>query len=171
MKIDRMFFNRFEETVTDDPIIRQHVEQEQWDLVIDYINTEVMDKPNEYFTLDKLRRAAGVDRRLSLREILEKAFGKVDRFKSKDEMLDEEFDKFINDCKPEDVAAIMPMKYFFKAYVTDHHVRDIIETKNYADLNTNPSFSMKDFKAVPQDWRKTIPEYVKNYVPLNQFMI
>ena len=86
MKIDRVFFDKFEDKVKDDPVIKKHVEQEQWDSVIDYINTEVMDNPDEFFTLDKLRKAAGVDRRLSLREILEKAFGKIDHFKSKDEL-------------------------------------------------------------------------------------
>ena len=171
MRIDRMFFEKFEDKVKDDPVVKKHIEQEKWDSVIDYINTEVMDKPEEFFTLDKLRKAAGVDRRLGLQEILEKAFGKIDRFKSKDELIDEEFDKFVNDYKPEEVAAIMPMKYFFKAYITDNHVRDIIETRNYTELNTTPSFTMKDFKAVPQDWRNTIPEYVKDYVPLNQFMV
>ena len=170
MKIDRMFFDKFEDKVKQDSTIKDHVEQDNWDGVIDYINTEIMDKPKEYFTLDKLRKAAGVDRRLGLREILEKAFGRIDRFKSKDELLDEEFDKFINDYKPEEAAAIMPMKYFFKAYITDNHVRDIVETRNYTDLNTSPTFTMKDFKAVPQDWRNTIPEYIKDYVPLNQFM-
>ena len=170
MKIDRMFFDKFENKVKQDPTIKNHVEQDNWDKVIDYVNTEIMDKPKEYFTLDKLRKAAGVDRRLGLREILEKAFGRIDRFKSKNELLDEEFDKFINDYKPEEAAAIMPMKYFFKAYITDNHVRDIVETRNYTDLNTSPTFTMKDFKAVPQDWRNTIPEYIKDYVSLNQFL-
>ena len=64
----------------------------------------------------------------------------------------------------------MPMKYFFKAYITDNIVRNIVETKSYTDLNTSPTFTMQDFKAVPQDWRNTIPEYIKNYVPINQFM-
>ena len=170
MRIDRMFFDKFEDKVKEDQTIKDHVEQEKWDSVIDYINQEIMDKPKEYFTLDKLRKAAGVDRRLGLREILEKAFGRIDRFKSKDELLDEEFDKFVNDYKPNEVAAIIPMKYFFKAYITDNHVREIVETRNYTDLNTSPTFNMKDFKAVPQGWRNTIPEYIKDYVPLNQFM-
>ncbi len=170
MKIDRMFFEQFEDTVKADAIIKKHIEQEQWGRVIDYINEEIMDKPDEFFNLDKLRKAAGVDRRLSLREILEKAFGIIDRFKSKDELLDEEFNKFINDCKPENYHAIMSMKYFFKAYVTDNKVRHIIENGNYTDLNTNPTFTMSDFKAVPHNWRQAIPEYVKDYVPLNQFM-
>ena len=34
------------------------------------MNREVFDKPEEYYTLDKLRKAAAVDRRLTLREIL-----------------------------------------------------------------------------------------------------
>jgi len=29
---------------------------------------------------------------------------------------------------------------------------------------------MADFKAVPKAWRDKIPEYVKDYVSLNQFM-
>jgi type I restriction enzyme R subunit len=54
------------------------------------VNREVFDKPAEFYTLDKLRRAAAVDRRLTLREILEKIFGLIPRFKSKDELLEEE---------------------------------------------------------------------------------
>ena len=62
------------------------------------------------------------------------------------------------------------MKYYFKAYATDHQLRDIIETKRLTDLNVYPAFGMSDFKAVPPAWRTLIPEYVKDYVPLNQFM-
>jgi type I restriction enzyme R subunit len=29
---------------------------------------------------------------------------------------------------------------------------------------------MADFKAVPREWRERVPEYVKDYVSLNQFM-
>jgi len=108
---------------------------------------------------------------LGLREILEKVFGRIERFKSKDELLNEEFDKFISDYKPEDSSAIVPMKQFFKAYITDNHLRGIVEdSQRMVELNTNPSFTMSDFKAVPQVWRKAIPEYIKDYVPLNQFM-
>ncbi len=63
MKIDRMFFDRFAETVREDEIIVKAVEAGQWDRVIDYVNREVFDKPVEYYTLEKLRQAAAVDRR------------------------------------------------------------------------------------------------------------
>ena len=169
MKIDRMFFEKFEDTVRENDIIANAVEAGQWDRVIDYVNREVFDKPEEYYKLDKLRKAAAVDRRLTLREILEKIFGLIPRFKSKDELLEEEFAKFVADYKPEEAEAIPAIKTYFKAYVTSDQVRHIIESKQFTDLATNPVFSTRDFRAVPEKYRIIVPEYVKDYVPLNQF--
>jgi type I restriction enzyme, R subunit len=169
MKIDRMFFERFEDTVRENDFIVKSVEAGQWDRVIDYVNREVFDKPEEYYNLDKLRKAAAMDRRLTLREILEKVFGLIPRFKSKDELLEEEFAKFIADAKPEEAEAIPAIKNYFKAYVTNGRVRYIIDEKHFTDLATNPVFSTTDFRAVPKKYRSMIPEYVKDYVSLNQF--
>lgn len=169
MKIDRMFFERFEDVVRENETIAEAVEAGQWDRVIDYVNREVFDKPEEYYTLDKLRKAASVDRRLTLREILEKVFGLIPRFKSKDELLEEEFAKFVADYKPEEAIAIPAIKTFFKAYVTSDQIRHIIESRHFTDLATNPVFSTRDYRAVPEKYRALIPEYVKDYVSLNQF--
>ncbi len=169
MKIDRMFFQQFEDTLRENVTVADAVESGQWDRVIDYVNKEIFDKPEEYYTLDKLRKAAAVDRRLTLREILEKAFGLIPRFKSKDELLEEEFAKFVADAKPDEAEAIPAIKTYFKAYVTDGRIRHIIDEKDFADLATNPVFSTRDFKAVPKKYRALIPEYVKDYVSLNQF--
>ena len=170
MKIDRMFFEAFEDTVRKNETIAAAVESGQWDRVIDYVNREVLNKPEEFYTLEKLRGAAAVDRRLTLREILEKIFGLIPRFKSKDELLEEEFAKFVADAKPEEAAAMPAIKTFFKAYVTSDQVRHIIESKQFTDLATNPVFSTRDFRAVPEKYRTLIPEYVKDYVLLNQFV-
>lgn len=169
MKIDRMFFQRFEDSVRDDATIAAAVEAGQWDRVIDYVNREVFDKPTEYYSLDKLRKAAAVDRRLGLREILEKIFGLIPRFKSKDELLEEEFAKFVADTKPDEAEAIPAIKNFFKAYASSHTVRGIIESGHLTDLATNPFFSTRDFKAVPSKYRALIPNYIKDYVSLSQF--
>jgi len=169
MKIDRMFFEKFEDTVRENETIAVAVEAGQWDRVIDYVNREVFDKPEEFYTLDKLRKAAAVDRRLTLREILEKIFGLIPRFKSKDELLEEEFAKFVADTKPKEAEAIPAIKTYFKAYVTSDQVRHIIESRQFTALATNPVFSTRDFRAVPARYRTLIPEYVKDYVPLNQF--
>ena len=171
MKIDRMFFEKFEDVIRENNTVAAAVEAGQWDRVIDYVNREVFDKPEEYYTLDKLRKAAAVDRRVSLREILEKVFGLIPRFKSKDELLEEEFSKFVADRVPETPSAIPAIKTYFKAYLTSNRVREIIDSKQFTDLATNPIFTSHDFRAVPQSYRTLVPEYIKDYVSLNQFAV
>ncbi|MDU7580483.1 DEAD/DEAH box helicase family protein [Aeromonas sp.] len=174
MKIDRMFFEKFEEQVKAVPTLRQQVENGQWEQAINYVTSHLFDKPNEYFNLDKLRHAAGVDRRLSLKEILQKIFGLLPYFKSKDELLEDEFQEFLlaNQSKlaEDQGAAVLAMKYFFKAYATNADLRAIVDDKRFGELNVNPAFGVSDLQAVPPEWREDIPEYVKDYVPLNQFM-
>ncbi len=170
MRIDRMFFQKFEDEIKDNVTVQENIRAGNWDLVLNYINTEILNKPSEFYTIEKLRKAANVDRRLSLREIIEKIYGIIPYFKSKDELLEEEFEKFISDYKPEDKDDIIALKYFFKAYVVDNKVRDIIETKKFTELNVNPSFNINDYKAVKKEWRDIIPNYVKDYVSINRFM-
>ena len=169
MKIDRMFFQQFEEAVRENDFIAASVEAGQWDRVIDYVNKEFIQNPEQHYSLEKLRKAADVDRRITLREILEKIFGLIPRFKSKDELLEEEFAKFVADHKPEESEAIPALKTYFKAYATSDQVRHIIDSGHLTDLATNPVFTTRDYKAVPQKYRTIIPDYIKDYVPLNQF--
>jgi type I restriction enzyme R subunit len=85
-------------------------------------------------------------------------------------LLEEEFAKFVADHTPEEVEAIPAIKTFFKAYATSDQIRHIIESRNFTDLATNPVFSTRDFKAVPSQFRTLVPNYIKDYVSLNQFI-
>ena len=170
MKIDRMLFQKFEEAVTGDAAVQALVDDDRWEQAATYVVEHLLDKPAEYFTLDKLRKAAGIDRRLGLREILEKAFGRISRFKSKDELLEEEFGKFLLTNHVTEVENMAALRYFFKAYATDSHLRQILDSGELTKLNTNPTLTVSDFKAVPEEWRKRLPEYIKDYVSLNSFL-
>ncbi|QFY60653.1 DEAD/DEAH box helicase [Rhizobium grahamii] len=170
MRIDRELFQKFEEKARSDPKLAELVEQRDWDAATRHVVEELFDKPSEYFNLEKLRRAAGVDRRISVRELVEKAFGFIPKFKNKGELIDDEFQKFLIDQKPEEADRIREMRYFFEAYIRDAKVRALIDAGHFADLNVNPSFSTRDLKEVPAPWRKRIPEYIKDYVSLNPFM-
>ena len=169
MKIDRMIFDHFADRVREDATVKEAVEAGQWDRVIDYVNSEVFDKPEEYYNLEKLRKAAAVDRRLTLREILERVFNLIPSFKSRDELLEEEFAKFVAQHEPPRASAVVPIKTYFKAYATDGYLRDIIDRRRFALLATNPVFNRDDFRAVPERYRSLVPEYIKDYVSLNQF--
>ena len=104
---------------------------------------------------------------MTLREVLAKAFGDIDGFKTKDELLEEELAKFVSIHKP-DADHIRVIRQFFKAYVTDGGVRTIVDSREFGRLADNPKVSLGDLKALDQ-WRDVIPEYVKDYVSLNQF--
>ncbi len=67
-----------------------------------------------------------MDRRLSLREIIEKIFGRITVFKTKEELLDEEVEKFISIHKPQSWELPLIRK-FLQAYIVDHEVKDIME--------------------------------------------
>ena len=169
MKVDRMLFERFGETVRGDENIAAAVREEEWERALDYVRREVFDKPEDYYNLEKLRRAVGADRRLTLREILEKIFGFIPDFKSKRDLLDEEFAKFIADHEPEEAGVIPAMRSYFEAYATSDRIRAIIDGKQYPDLATEPALSLAAFRSVPEKYRSLIPNYVKDYVSLNRF--
>ena len=61
------------------------------------------------------------------------------------------------------------IKNYFKAYITDAEIRDIVETKEYPRFATNPKVTLKDFRDL-NGWREVVPEYVKDYVSINTFM-
>ncbi len=169
MKVDRMLLERFSETVRGDENIAAAVNGDEWERALDYVRREVFDKPEEYYNLEKLRRAAGADRRLTLREILEKVFGFIPDFKSKRDLLDEEFAKFIADHEPEEADAIPAMRSYFEAYATSDRIRAIIDEGRYTALATEPALSFAAFRNVPEKYRALIPDYVKVYVSLNRF--
>ena len=169
LKIDRMLFSKFEDRIKMDDIIKRHVELGNWDYVISHIQSEIFDKPEEYFNLEKLRKAAHIDRKVSIREVIEKIFGIIPKFKSKDEMLEEEFDKFISIYPPEEDVNLRALKYFFKAYIVDQDIRKIIEAKDFHALQTNPTLTIAQFKEVTPKYREVIPLYIKDYIKLDQF--
>jgi type I restriction enzyme, R subunit len=169
MKIDRMLFKKFEDRVVMDDIIKKHVELGNWEHVVSHIQSEIFDNPNEYFNLEKLRKAAQIDRKVSIREMVEKIFGIIPKFKTKDELLDEEFDKFISIYPPEEDVSTIALKYFFKAYIVDQDIRNILQAKDFHALQTNPTLSISQFKAVAAKYREVIPIYINDYIKLEQF--
>ena len=82
MKIDRKFYEQFEEKVKGDEIIRELYERGDVHAVEEYVRKNILDKPKEFFNLDKLRKSVQLDRRLTLREIIANVFGSIDRFKT-----------------------------------------------------------------------------------------
>ena len=170
MKIDRMFFQKFEDEVKQDETARAQYEQGNYAAAQRYIEETYLDKPTEHFTWDKLRRATGVDRRVTVREMLDKIFGLIPAFKSKQELVDDEFDGYMLTCGVPS-GDYYEIRRFFETYLTDKEVRRAIEDKKFQRLGTEiPSYTFADLKRLGQKNMNSVVGYVNDNVNLSRFM-
>jgi type I restriction enzyme, R subunit len=172
MRIDRELFESFADTVKQDDFINKKFKEGRLEEAEEYVRKELFNKPEEYINLDKLRRAVKLDRRLTLREVLEKIFGKLKKFKKKDDLLEDEISKFIElhgTDRDNLQECIHTIRLFMKEYIVNCAFRKIIDEGNFTELETNPVFSMKDLEEL-DGWKDDLIHYVKDYVNLNVFM-
>lgn len=170
MKIDRMFFQKFENEVKQDETARAQYEQGNYAAAQRYIEETYLDKPTEHYTWDKLRRATGVDRRVTVREILDKIFGLIPAFKSKQELVNDEFDGFLLTCGVS-AGDYYEVRRFFETYLTDKDVRRAIEDRKYQLLGTQiPSYTFSDLKRLGVENMRRVVGYVNDNVNLSKFM-
>lgn len=168
MKVDRQLFQQFEEKVKNDQVIQAKIKERDYDSAEEYLKSKILNQPKEYFTLEKIKNALNLDRRVKIRELLELIFGSKIKLKNKDELLEEEFAKFVSIQKPE--QNINELKNFFKAYTTDGEIRNIIDQKDFTKLYTNPKLSIDEIKTIGKDSLGTTTQYIKDYVNLNTFL-
>jgi type I restriction enzyme R subunit len=168
MKIDRKLFERFSRPILDDKELVKAVNEREWDRAVQIMRDNYANRPEDYVTLEKLMKNEKVDRRLNWKEVLMRIFGLIDHFKTRDELLEEEFQKFVLVNKPEPENAVL-IRNYLHAYITDAHIRQIIDSGNFPALADNPKLSLNDLKTLGK-WRNLVPAYVKDYVPLNTYM-
>jgi type I restriction enzyme R subunit len=168
MKIDRKLFERFSKPILDDRALTRAVENQQWELAVQMLRDNYANRPEDYVTIEKLIQSEGLDRRLTWKEVLMRIFGLIDRFKTRDELLDEEFQKFVAINKPEPEQALV-IKNFMHAYLTDDEIRQIIDAGNYPALANNPKLSLNDLLALGE-WLKRVPAYIKDYISINTYL-
>ena len=165
MKIDRNLYRSFKKKVTDDAIIKGLVSQQNFDEAETYLKDEVLDKPNEFFTIEKIRKSLGLDRQLTVPELLLHVFGHIDHIPSQRECLDEEFDKLDKAINPDD-SVYSNVKEVFEAYAVDDGFRYIIDSKKFAELSVHPSGDA--FRKLPLELKQGIPLYIKENVNLER---
>tara|TARA_B100000700_G_scaffold181383_1_gene200104 strand:+ start:2960 stop:5431 length:2472 start_codon:yes stop_codon:yes gene_type:complete len=167
MKIDRDLYRSFQTVVTDDSAIRKFVENMEFESAETYLEENILDKPEEFFTLEKLRRSLELDRKLSVSELLLHAFGHIDRIKSKKECLEEEFNKFDDEFNLSS-DNFNATKEVFESYASNSEYRKIVDSKKLIELQEQYPGAYEVFKNTPKDLRKKIPQFIKENVNLER---
>lgn len=170
MKIDRMFFDKFEEKVRKNETARDQYEQGNYAAVQHYIEKEIMNKPAEFYTWDKIKRSIGIDRRVTVKEILDKIFGAIPAFKSKRELIEDEFESYLL-TRPIQSDKYAEIKRFFETYIMDKDVRRIIEDGKYQLLGTEVStYTMADLKELGVVNMRQVVDYINDNVNITKFV-
>ena len=169
MKVDREMWGQARKEISENSDLKECIRANQWDRAEYIIRTEYEDKPKYFLNLRKIQKIENLDRRLNWREVLQYIFGHIEYFPVRTEVIDEEIGKFISIYKP-DEALVSHIRNYMHAYITDTDFRKIIDEGNYAELNNHSGFDMEEFRALDNQWRTKIPEYIKDYVNLNTFM-
>lgn len=162
MRIDREGFKRaIEEDVVGNETLKNMWENGDEQGAEDFAKKHVLDKPKHFLTLDKVRKLFSVDRRITVKEFLQVAFGDKEAFEMKDDLLESEWEKFM-EVNPVDQEHYQPAKNFFKAYIVDEEVRDIVKRNQPALFYHCASFDFEDYQRL-NGYKSIVPQYVQDY--------
>jgi type I restriction enzyme, R subunit len=172
MKVDKEAFSRrFEdaakEEVRTNPELQKALEQEDWTTLSAYVKQNVFNKPAEYWSLDKLLDWYEIDRRATLAEILMKIFVNNYKLKTRTDLADEYFEKFLSEVKL-DGSKYDASKRLFESYLLFDDIR-----KQMNEKNPDPNDSRVGLYNLAKIGKDNIPKilnYIKENVPINQFL-
>ena len=103
MRIDRDLYKSFKEEFFKDKqsynSLKQMIENQNFNDAEEYFKEKYLKKS---YSLDRLREALGLDVNISIKDLLLYTFGFISKIKNKDEILEEEFDKFDDKFKPDE---------------------------------------------------------------------
>jgi type I restriction enzyme R subunit len=164
MRIDREGFKtKVAPDVASDPILSAMWANGDISAAEAYVKENVFDKPANYLNLEQVRKIFNVDRKISVKELLEVIFGEKESFDMKDDLLESEWEKFMMIHKVGQ-DFYQPVKNFFKAYLVDEEVRDIVKTKEFARFYNCVSFDFSDYELL-NDFKDKVPQYIRDYAP------
>lgn len=162
MRIDREGFKRaVDEDVLGNETLKNMWENGDTEEAEDFAKKQIFDKPKYFLNLDNIRKIFNVDRRITVKEFLQVAFGEKETFEMKDDLLESEWEKFM-EVNPVDQEHYASVKMFFKAYVTDEKVREIVTSRQTGRFNTESSFSFDEYQQL-NGYKTVIPQYIRDY--------
>lgn len=162
MRIDREGFKRaIEEDVLGNETLKNMWDNGDTEEAEDFAKKNIFDKPKYFLNLDKIKKIFGIDRRITVKEFLQVAFGDKETFEMKDDLLESEWQKFM-EVNPVDQAHYQPAKNYFKAYIVDEEVRDIVKRNQPAEFYHCASFDFEDYQKL-NGFKTIVPQYIRDY--------
>lgn len=175
MKIDRELYRKpkceqFEYVIQNSETIKEAFTNDWIDWVEEVLKNEVFNKPNEFWTPEKLRQSYEEQnktrRRVWLKEMISKALWLIKKFETRDERINTEWQKFIISERPalETADQLNLLKVMFELYLTDDYFKQIIDNWTFWELANHSIASISDLKIVWLENINLLSNYSNEYL-------
>lgn len=175
MRIDREMFRNFQDEVKSNSEFVGIYNSGDIDAALNYLKTNILgeDKPKFYMTPEKIRKIFGLDRRLSLREILDLIMNDKEPL-TKTQYIQQKFDEFIADKQLGDT--LVGKEYndafeLFDAYITNRRVAEAVDEKKFGLLEGFGSISIDQLKHLGSARIDQIVNYIRDYVNVEKLRV
>lgn len=172
MRIDREMFRKFKEELQKDQTFTTLYGSNR-DEALEYLKNNVFDKPNHFMNLEKIRRFFRLDRKLSLSEALDIVMDKIEKPKSKTEVIHDKFNdavltKELTNKLTDDT--IFHLAYqLFDAYISSPAVQKAIDGRTYGNLDHTNQLSLEEYIQLHQvGVAEPLISYIKDYVDITK---
>lgn len=173
MLVDQEMFRRFvADAQSDEELIKR--DETSRDSAKEYLKNRILDRPEYYMTLDKIRRYFKLDRKITLGEALDIIMGRIETPKTKKTLIEESFSDFVDirglsERLSEDTDLFYRAFKLFDAYISSDAVREAISSQEYGRLEDSNQVSMEDIEILHQAGLfEPIVNYVRDYVDIEK---
>ena len=169
MSIDREMFQKFVEETREDPEL-QKLDEENPAAALEYLKNNVLDKPNHYMTLDKIKKHFKLDRRISLGEALDIIMGRIDEPKRKNEIIFDALNDFVLTKNLSEQLSennnLFHLAYkLFDAYISSDDVRAAIDSGHFGNLDQTGQVTIGEYTQLhQQNLARPAIDYIRDYV-------
>jgi type I restriction enzyme R subunit len=172
MRIDREMFRKFKEELQSDKEFTDLYGQNR-DEALDYLKNKIFDKPNHFMNLEKIRSFFKLDRKLSLGEALDIVMDKIEKPKSKAEIIHDKFNEAV--ITKELTNQLTDDKIFhlayqlFDAYISSSAVQNAIDKQTYGNLDHTNQLSLEEYIQLHQAGvAEPLVSYIKDYIDITK---
>ena len=166
MRVDRDFYNMNEVnyTMSKDYELKVAVHNKEWNIVVKIIeNKYLIDPKFRMLSKEHIGQQLKLERIPSWQEFVELVFGLRHYLKTRTELLEEAVEKCITAFNVEEIKRINIRK-LVDAYVISEQVRDAIDNRRYAYLDSSGIFTFEEFKQLGS-YGKDIAVNIKKLIP------
>lgn len=173
MRIDREMFHEFiEEVRNDEELVRR--DNENRESALEYLKTDILDKPDHYMTLDKIRKHFKLDRKVTLGDALDIIMGRTDEPKTKAEIIHDKFTeavqlKGLTDILANDTDLYSLAYNLFDSYISSNEVQDIIDKGEFGRLDNTNQINLAEYtKLFNVGVTAPLVEYIRDFINIDK---